>query len=107
VQWNPCTLPGRAATYTYTVAAQAGEDPYTHIKLLNSNWYRIEAYEYQGDLFWITQEDWLINSASTLHLARFTSPTAYQPPTTPSKPTKRDKSENSTEPSDSDNEQST
>jgi hypothetical protein len=32
--------------YTYKVAAQAGEDLYTHVKLLNGDWYRIEAYKY-------------------------------------------------------------
>jgi hypothetical protein len=55
--------------------------PYTHIELINGNWYRIELYVYKEDLFWIVQEDWLINSASTLHLANFASPTAYKPRT--------------------------
>jgi hypothetical protein len=105
VQWNPCTLPGRTAAYIYIVAAQAGEDPYTHVKLLNGNWYCIEAYEYQGDLFWITQEDWLIDSASTLHPANFTSSTVYHPSTTSLEPVQQNKSENSGESSEADNEQ--
>jgi hypothetical protein len=65
----------------YTVATQAEEDLYTHIELLNSDWYHIEPYKYQGHLFWITQKDWIIDSASTLHPTNFTSPTAYHPPT--------------------------
>ena len=95
--WNPCTLPGRESHYTYTVAKKAQEDPYTHVELINGDWYRIEPYEYRGDLFWITQEDWLIASASTLHPVNFTSPTAYYPPTTRAEPEqKRESSESDT-----------
>jgi hypothetical protein len=53
--------------------------PYTHIELINGDWYRIDPYVYRDELFWIIQEDWLITSASTSHPANFTSPTTYQP----------------------------
>jgi hypothetical protein len=79
--------------HTYTVAAPTGEDPYTHVKLLNGDWYRIEAYEYRGDLFWITQEDWLIKPESTLHPANFKSPTVYYPPTASSRKAEEDSSD--------------
>lgn len=72
-------------------------DPYTHIELLNGDWYCIEPYKYRGDLFWATQEDWLIASASTLHPVNFNSPTAYHPPTTRAEPEqKRESSESDT-----------
>ena len=40
--WNPCTLPGRESHYTYTIAEKAQEDPYTHVELINGDWYCIK-----------------------------------------------------------------